>query len=67
MSFRIAEAISDLNPRVVPIRGSSKGPTLKGWPDTEDRVEDWLKENGGDLYFEEDEFFRYGIVLDENR
>ena len=66
MSFKIAEAISDLNPRVVPIKGSSKGPSLRGWPDIEDRVEDWLKENKGDLQFDEEEFHRYGIVLDED-
>ena len=64
MSFDIDPAISDLNPRVVPIRGNSKGPSIKGWTDIEDRVDDWLKENGGDLHFEEDEYHRYGIVLD---
>ena len=66
MSFNIDPAISDLNPRVVPIRGNSKGPSVKGWTDTEDRVDDWLEENKGDLHFEEDEYHRYGIVLDED-
>ena len=66
MSFKIAEAIVDLTPRVIPIKGDSKGPMIPNWPNTEDRVEDWLKENGGDLQFDEDEFHRYGIVLDSD-
>ena len=66
MSFDIDPAISDLNPRVVPIRGNSKGPSIKGWTDIQDRVDDWLEENKGDLHFEEDEYHRYGIVLDED-
>ena len=66
MSFKIAEAIADLNPRVIPIKGDSKGPMIPNWPNTEDRVEDWLRDNGGDLQFDEDEFHRYGIVLDSD-
>ena len=64
MSFRIAEAIVDLNPRVIPIQGDRKAPSIAGWPAVKDTVEDWLKENGGDLQFDEDEYNRYGIVLD---
>ena len=64
MSFDIDPAVSDLNPRVVPIMGNSKGPSLKGWPDTQQRVDDWLAENGGDLRFEDEDSHRYGIVLD---
>ncbi len=64
MSFDIHEAISDLNPRVVPIMGASKGPSLKGWPQTQERVDDWLANNGGDLHFVGDNCHRYGIVLD---
>ena len=55
MTFKIAEAIVELNPRVIPIEGDMKAPLIKGWPDTKDRVEDWLKENGGDLQFDEEE------------
>ncbi len=66
MSFKIAEAIVDLNLRVIPIKGDMKAPMIKGWPETQDRVEDWLKDNGGDLQFDEDEFHRYGIVLDDD-
>ena len=66
MSFKIAEAISDLNPRVIPIEGNRKSPSISGWPAVKDRVEDWLKENGGDLQFDEEEYHRYGIVLDSD-
>ena len=66
MTFKISDAISDLNPRVVPIMGSSKGPSLKGWPDTQQRVDDWLEMNKGDLKFEDSDSHRYGIVLDDD-
>lgn len=66
MTFKIAEEIVELNPRVIPIRGNSKGPSIKGWTDTQDRVEDWLKANGGDLQFDDPDYLRYGVVLDED-
>ncbi len=65
MSFKIAEAVVDLNPRVIPIEGQhAKGPRVAGWPNTETTVEDWLVENKGDLQFDDEGFYRYGIVLD---
>ena len=66
MTFKIAEAVSDLNLRVVAIKGGSKGPSEKGWPNTQVRVDDWLAENGGDLQFDRENEHRYGIVLDSD-
>ena len=66
MTFRIDTAIADLNPRDIPIKGEMKAPLIKGWPETQDRVEDWLKLNGGDHQFDDDDYHRYGIVLDED-
>ena len=64
MTFRIDTAIADLNPRVIPIKGDKKGPTIPNWPNTDDTVETWLQKNGGDHQFDEEEFHRYGVVID---
>jgi hypothetical protein len=66
MTFKIAEPIAELNLRVVAIKGNSKGPSEKDWPNTQVRVDDWLAENGGDLQFDRDDEHRYGIVLDSD-
>ena len=66
MTFKINPAIADLNPRVTQIKGTSKGPSETGWPNTKTRADDWLKENGGDLQFERFNEDRYGVVLDSD-
>ena len=65
MGFRIAEEIVNLNPRLVPVEGkTARGPRATGWPNFQERADDWLKENGGDLQFDDEGFDRYGIILD---
>ena len=64
MSFRIDEAVLDLNPRVVKIEGDGKGPKIAGWPSIQTRAEDWVKDNGGCLEFDSPIVHRYGIIID---
>lgn len=64
MPFSIPPVICDMNPRVAPIKGRSKSPCVKDWPNITSTVEHWLEENRGDLQFDDEGFDRYGIVLD---
>ena len=66
MSFRIDEAVLDLNPRVVKIEGAGKGPKCVGWPSIQTRAEDLVKANGGCLEFDSEIVHRYGIIIDDD-
>jgi len=67
MGFEIAPEILEMNPRVVLIAGKkAKGPTVPNWVNIQERAEDLVRKNGGCLQFESDQYFRYGIILDED-